>query len=167
MKGNRIAGLILIAFGGLYLTLKILDLNNILTFYFWDLWPFTIIAIGAFFEIIYFSNKRYHGVLIPGGILTTIGLLHLFEVITSWEFSSYTWPIYTLAIFIGFFQVYLVKKEKWALTLSLIFFFIFLFLSSLVVIYTIGLEISFSIMFSILVIVIGFILLFTSKPSKS
>lgn len=163
MKGKKIAGLILIIFGGLHLIFKILDLQGILTFHFWSLWPLTTLALGLFFESIYFINKRKYGVLIPGGILSTIGILHLFEVITNWRFAEYSWPIYILAVFIGFFQVYIVTKEKWALIVSMILSMIFLFQVLIVISMITGFYINFSIIAACLTIIIGFILLLTSS----
>ncbi len=60
---------------------------------------------GLSFEVAYFTNRKGPGMLVPGGLLTTLGLLFLFEEITRWQFSAYTWPIYTLAVAIGLFQL--------------------------------------------------------------
>lgn len=72
-----------------------------------NLWPLFILVPGLLFESSYFSSKKEPGLLVPGGILTTIGLLLLFETFTGWRFSGYTWPIYPLSVAIGLFQLYL------------------------------------------------------------
>lgn len=70
------------------------------------LWPLFVLVPGLLFEIGYFSDNRNPGLLVPGGILTTIGLLFLFETYTHWHYSEYTWPVYVLSVAIGLFQLY-------------------------------------------------------------
>ncbi len=87
-----------------------LILNNIFHIEFFSmryLWPLFILVPGLMFELDYFINHRNSGQLVPGGILTTIGVLFLFQVFTNYQYSSYTWPIYPLSIAIGLFQLYL------------------------------------------------------------
>lgn len=70
------------------------------------LWPLFVLVPGLVFELSYFADNRNAGLLVPGGILTTIGLLFLFETYTGWRYSAYTWPVYVLAVAIGLFQLY-------------------------------------------------------------
>lgn len=70
------------------------------------LWPFFVLVPGLAFEASYFLDKKNAGILVPGGILTTIGLLFFFETYTNWSHAGYTWPIYILAVAIGLFQLY-------------------------------------------------------------
>lgn len=102
-RGNIIWGMLLILIGVLFLLGRFY--NNFLGL--WDLWPLFILVPGILFESGYFSSGKDPGVLVPGGILTTIGLLFLFETFTGWRFSGYTWPIYPLSVAIGLFQLYL------------------------------------------------------------
>lgn len=74
-------------------------------------WPIFILIPGLAFEIAYFSKKDNPGLLVPGGILTVIGLSFFFETFTNWQFAAYTWPIYPLAVAIGLFQLYLFSKR--------------------------------------------------------
>lgn len=166
MKNKKIAGILLIILGTLYLTLQILSSMGIVIFNFWDFWPLITIALGLIFEALYFTNRRNYGFLIPGGILTTIGFLHLFETLTNWHFAAYTWPIYILAIFNGFAHVYLATKKQWALIVSVIFFCITLSLALIPTGIIIG-KIGVDIVFSALIIVVGLILLFGAKFKKS
>lgn len=76
------------------------------------LWPLAVLIPGVLFEISFFSSKSTPGVLVPGGILTTLGLLFFFEIATNWHFSEYTWPVYILAPAIGLFQLYLFSKPR-------------------------------------------------------
>ena len=104
MKSNtHMLGLILILIGILALVTQFL---NISLFSMANLWPLFILIPGLCFELTYFRLKRDPGILVPGGILTTIGLLFLFETLTNWRFAVYTWPIYPLAVAIGLFQLY-------------------------------------------------------------
>lgn len=110
MKGNNFFwGMLLVLIGVMALT------NNILGFRIFDmesLWPCFVLIPGLCFEFGYFSNRRNPGVLVPGGILTTLGLLFFFETLTRWNFSEYTWPIYPLAVAVGLFQLYLFGERN-------------------------------------------------------
>lgn len=163
MKANKLVGLVLVIVGFLFLGLQILNQMNIVLFGFWDFWPLYTIALGLVFEMLYFSSKYSPGFLVPGGIVTSIGVIHLFEVITNWHFAGYTWPLYILAIVIGFFQYYIFTKQKWSLILATIIFIVFLFNSFIVVSLLVSGTIDFSVIFSILTILIGSLLLLTSK----
>ena len=98
-----ILGIALIVIGILGIVDKIF---NIRLFTMETLWPIFLLVLGLSFEVAYFANRKSPGMLVPGGILTTLGLLFLFEEITRWRFSAYTWPIYTLAVAIGSFVTF-------------------------------------------------------------
>lgn len=102
-RGNIIWGMLFILLGIFFLLGRFF--NN--TWGIGDLWPLFILIPGLLFESGYFSSRKDPGLLVPGGILTTIGLLMLFETFTGWRFSGYTWPIYPLSVAIGLFQLYL------------------------------------------------------------
>lgn len=90
-------------------------LNNIFNIRFFtisQLWPLFVIITGLSFEANYFSRERDPGLLVPGGVLTTIGVLFLFETFTNWHFAGYTWPVYPLAVAIGLYQLYLFGGRK-------------------------------------------------------
>lgn len=100
---SKVLGSILVIIGLLAILsqifhISIFNINN--------LWFLFILVPGLCFEFAYFTTKREPGILVPGGILTTIGLLFCFEILTGWRFSAYTWPIYPLAVAIGLFQLY-------------------------------------------------------------
>ncbi|MHC1747137.1 MAG: hypothetical protein AB9856_01950 [Cellulosilyticaceae bacterium] len=104
MKSNYYFwGILLVIVGALGVLDNIFGINLIGHYSFW---PLIILAIGLCFEFAYFSAKKAPGLLVPGGILTTIGLLFMFETLTNWHFSAYTWPVYPLAVAIGLFQLY-------------------------------------------------------------
>ncbi len=163
MKQNKVAGLLLIALGSLYLVIQILKEMNIVLFHYGDLWPLIVIGAGLLFEIGYLQSRRAPGLLIPGGIITTIGALHLFEVLTNWHFAEYTWPIYVLAVGVGFFQYWLFTKERWALVMTYIFTAITAFLIFIVLSMIFENIISIQMFFSLILIVVGGLLILGNK----
>ncbi len=100
-------GLILILIGGgaLYNSLFLEDLFSIE-----NLWPLFIMLPGLYLEIDYFTNfrRRDPSVLIPGGILTLIGLFFLLK-----EFlplmNSITSPVIMMIIGLALLQYYAAK----------------------------------------------------------
>jgi hypothetical protein len=58
-----------------------------------NIWPFFIIAPGLGFLLMYFFGKKELGLLIPGGILSALGLFFLVGT-TEYE---YLWPILLIA----------------------------------------------------------------------
>lgn len=76
-----------------------------------QLWPLFLLIPGLIFEISYFSTRKNPGLLVPGGILTILGLLVLFEIMTNWGYTKYTWPVYLLAVAFGLLQLYIFDKR--------------------------------------------------------
>lgn len=104
MKKNRLViGFVLIMLGLLMLLKPIFQIN---IFDMEHFWPIFVLAPGLIFEMSFFVGRSNSGLLVPGGILTTIGVLFYFETFTNWNFSEYTWPVYILAVAIGLFQLY-------------------------------------------------------------
>ncbi|MGL5353399.1 MAG: hypothetical protein ACRDA5_08725, partial [Clostridium sp.] len=102
-------GLILIAIGIMGIADRVFNINLVIGL---EFWPLFVLVPGLCFEYAYFSKRQFPGLLVPGGILTTIGLLFIFETITRWRFSGITWGIYPLAVAIGLFQLYLFGGRK-------------------------------------------------------
>lgn len=99
--------------------------------YFWP--SLFVIPLGLFFHWLYFSmvGRRGVGLLIPGGILLTAGMVcQISMLFHSW---SYMWPGFIMAVAVGLFEFYwLGSRNKWLLipiniltVLSLLFFVIF------------------------------------------
>jgi hypothetical protein len=108
-KRNLTLGIILILIGAFsilnqFFNLKLFSMST--------LWPLFILIPGLLFEFGYFSSRRDPGLLVPGGILTTIGALFLFETFTGWRFAAYSWPVYPLAVAIGLFQLYIFGRHE-------------------------------------------------------
>ncbi|MCM3700873.1 hypothetical protein [Paenibacillus macerans] len=101
---------------------------------FGQFWPtLFVIPVGLFFHWMYFSmtNRRATGLLIPGGILFTAGLVcQLATLFDSWQ---YLWPGFILAPAVGLFEFYWFgDRNKYLLipiniltVLSLLFFAVF------------------------------------------
>ncbi len=137
-KNYSLIGTLLIAVGAVLLVLKMLFGIEFLNLNTGDFWVFIVLLFGLTFEFSYFLTGRNPGLLIPGGIITTIGMLFMFEVATNWYFAEYTWPVYILSVAVGLFQMYLFSnREKGLLIASLIiagvsaFFFACMFLNTI------------------------------------
>lgn len=113
MKQDKMSiGLILIILG---VVLLFKPLFNINIFDMAHFWPIFVLGPGLVFEGSFFLSKKNPGLLVPGGILTTIGSLFFFETFTDWNFAGYTWPVYILAVAIGLYQLYLFDGRSKAL----------------------------------------------------
>jgi hypothetical protein len=98
--GGLVGGAILIGLGTLFL------LGQFVHFSAWQyLWPLAMVGMGAIFFIgMVAGGKQAAGLAIPGSILSTLGLLMLFQNLTGhWETWSYGWTIIILAVGIGIF----------------------------------------------------------------
>jgi hypothetical protein len=108
-RGGSFWGILLIILGILSLSNRIFGFNLFSMNY---LWPLFVLIPGLIFEFSFFTTRRSPGILVPGGILSTIGFLFLFETLTNLNFSEYTWPIYPLSVAIGLFQLYLFDRRQ-------------------------------------------------------
>ncbi|MNJ50570.1 hypothetical protein D3C77_458460 [compost metagenome] len=97
-------------------------------------WPtIFVIPVGLLFHWLYFSvsNRRLSGLLIPGGILFTVGLVcQISTLFDSWQ---YMWPGFIAAPAIGLFEFYwFAGRNRYLLipinilaAISLLFFAVF------------------------------------------
>ena len=108
-KINYIFGLLLLFIGAM-LILSNFGVIEIV----WDnLWPLFLLIPGIVFELSYFTYRKDAGLLVPGGILITYGLLFLVNVNYGWHLMDNLWPIFPLGVAIGLFQLYLFgEREK-------------------------------------------------------
>jgi hypothetical protein len=108
-KINSIFGLLLLFIGAM-LILSNFGVIEIV----WDnLWPLFLLIPGVVFELSYFTYRKDAGLLVPGGILITYGLLFLVNVNYGWHLMDNLWPIFPLGVAIGLFQLYLFgEREK-------------------------------------------------------
>jgi len=91
-------------------------------------WPMIIIFGALMFHVGYYSNQKLYGLLVPGGILLTVGIVCQSSML--WNIWDFMWPGFILAPAVGLFEMYLFGKRSKALLipvgiltgLSLIFF---------------------------------------------
>ena len=117
-KGNYYAGLVLIVLGVIALVLNIVFDIRIIKFDSYDFWVFIVLVIGLAFELGFFLTGSKPGLLIPGGIITTIGLLFMFEVSTDWHFTRFTWPVYIISVTVGLLQMCIFSKRQKGLLIA-------------------------------------------------
>lgn len=101
---KMIVGAVCLALGGLLLADTVFRIDF---FTMSNFWPLFVLVPGLCFEAAFFTKRDAPGLLVPGGILTVIGLLFFFEVFTGWRFSGSTWPVYLIAVMVGLYQMYL------------------------------------------------------------
>jgi hypothetical protein len=96
-RTSYIIGGLLIAVGVLFFLSELFKIS------YTNLWPLFIIASGLVFIIAMFLAGRSTGFLaIPGSIITTIGLILLFQSLTNhWETWSYAWALIPFSVGVG------------------------------------------------------------------
>src|SRR4051794_13322915 len=67
-------------------------------------WPLFILVPGVLLHVLFFGRMLPAPVLIPGGILSTYGLLFLVCNITSWGTMTYLWPVFILGVAVGLYE---------------------------------------------------------------
>ena len=98
--GSLVGGILLIAFGLLSLSLRLLRFVD------WEiLWPFIVIGFGALFFVTMLAGGKQFAVLaIPGTFMSGVGLMLLFLNITDhWESLSYFWTLIIVSLGAGIY----------------------------------------------------------------
>lgn len=91
-------------------------------------WPMIIIFASLLFHVGYYSNTKNVGLLVPGGILLTVGIVCQCSML--WGLWGFMWPGFILAPAVGLFELYIFGKQDKGLLIpvgiltgmSLIFF---------------------------------------------
>lgn len=158
MKNSHSAlGVLLLVIGSVML----LNNTNIFTFNMELLWPLFMIIPGVVYHLSYFNGKSKHNptVLVPGAILLIYGVYFLFSIITHWKFSGVLWPIFPMAVGIGFYEMYYFGgKRKGHMTTAIILvgFSFFALLMELF-------NLNFNYLFPIVLIVTGLVIVYQSS----
>lgn len=131
-KGNYVIGAIFIILGALFMlnNLDLIDFDWMdLGFLMANFWPMFVIIPGLAMHHSFFSGKsKDAGILVPGGILLTVGIV--FQISMLFNLWHVMWPGFILAVAVGLFELYYFgTREKGLLIpvgilggLSLIFF---------------------------------------------
>ncbi|MBU5592945.1 hypothetical protein KQI89_14415 [Clostridium sp. MSJ-4] len=157
-KSNMTFGivLILIGLGSLINRIFFIDIIS-----FKNLWPLFLLIPGIMFEVRYFETRKDPGILVPGGILTTLGVLFLLENLTNWQLKQYIWPLYPLSVAVGLFQLYWFGNRERGLLIPV---FILTLVSTISLINQLFSQVfywmNYKIIFPIILIAIGLYILF-------
>lgn len=132
MKGRAIAGIVLILLGAclFFMQGENVDAGSIFAYF----WPtMFVIPVGILLHWMYFGvfGRRAVGLLVPAGIVTTVGIF--FQLATLTDGWDWLWPGFILAIAVGLFELYWFSGRHKALLipinilagLSVIFFIAF------------------------------------------
>lgn len=106
-RNSTLLGGLFIVMGGLLLSARYIFKDSIIRLGPDDYWPMIILLVGIAFELAYYISLKAPGFLVPGGILTTYGILFFFEAATDFRFAAYTWPVYIIGVAVGLFQLYM------------------------------------------------------------
>jgi len=103
---SPLPGIALIILGGLLLLPTVSDVHGR------DLWPVFVFGPGLFFLAMFFLDRREVGLLMPGTILTVIGLLFLYCNIAGWQRMHDLWPLFLIAPGMGFILMFLLGNKE-------------------------------------------------------
>ena len=106
MNKSIITGVALIVIGVIFLLPNFTDLTLR------DLWPVLMLAPGVLFFLGFLADRKNYGLLMPGAILTTYGLLFFYCTIFGWYLMRDLWPFYLVGPGIGFFLMYQFGKKE-------------------------------------------------------
>ncbi|MGG1553090.1 hypothetical protein [Paenibacillus ferrarius] len=107
MARNRYTiGILFIALAVLLLLGKLGVFHLLFSFF----WPLVVLVPGLLFHYFYFNRTLPAAVLVPGGILTTYGVMFFYCNIFGWGAMSYLWPGFILGIAIGLYELYLYDR---------------------------------------------------------
>lgn len=103
-KGHSIVpGLILIALG----IIIILHSTGVFRID-WDvIWTYVIIFLGVIFWLAFLFDRSDVGVLMPGSVLLTVGLVLNYAARNGWYTMNFLWPFFILAPAFGFYAMFL------------------------------------------------------------
>jgi hypothetical protein len=108
MQSTRspLPGIMLIILGVLFL------IANFANVHLDALWPVFVLGPGVAFIVMFFRDRNNYGVLMPGTILTIIGLLFFACTVYGWDQMEHLWPLFIMAPGLGFVMMYLFGKHE-------------------------------------------------------
>ncbi len=99
---KRALGLLLIAIG----VMVILNRTMLIAIGWRMLWPLFLIIPGLIFESAYFKTQQNPGLLVPGGVLLTLGSIFMLSGLLGYGILAKLWPLFIMAPAVGLFQLY-------------------------------------------------------------
>lgn len=119
-RGALYAGIMLIVLGGLFLLAQLggVLLAPVGIRLGWaQMWPFFILYVGLAFWapiLVWWEDRaRIAGLAIPGTIITTNGLILLYQNLSGdWASWSYLWALEPLAVGVGLLMLYLLGTRE-------------------------------------------------------
>ncbi|WP_425446398.1 LiaI-LiaF-like domain-containing protein [Dethiothermospora halolimnae] len=156
-RKNFVLGFILIIIGGLFLlsNLDVIDISIGLH------WSLALLVPGLIFEISYFSDRNNPGLLVPGGILITYGILFYIMDIYGWGLMGDLWPVFPLGVAIGLFQLYIFADRDAGLLVPVGILGGFSVISLLA--NTTKLRVDFNLILAIVFIIVGLVVILRRK----
>ena len=106
MNKSVATGIALIVIGVIFL------LPNFTNLTLGDLWPLLMLTPGILFFLGYAADRRNYGLLMPGAILSTYGLLFFYCTLAGWHLMRDLWPLYLIGPGLGFFLLYFFGKKE-------------------------------------------------------
>jgi hypothetical protein len=78
----------------------------------WDvIWTYVIIFLGVLFWLGFLLDRSDVGVLMPGSVLITVGLVLNYAARNGWYTMNYIWPFFILAPAFGFYAMFLLGNR--------------------------------------------------------
>lgn len=105
-RRNITPGIVLIALGLIFL------LPNFTPLQYGQLWPLIMIGMGCAFFLAWYANRENYGMIMPGTILTVIGLVMFYSVVEGWYQLRELWPFFIIGPGLGFILMYLLGKRE-------------------------------------------------------
>ena len=99
-------GITLVALGILFLIPRLFHVHLA------DLWPLLMIGGGVAFFFGFIADRSNYGLLMPGTILTVIGLLIFYCTVEGWYMMETLWPFFIIAPGLGFVLMYLFGRKE-------------------------------------------------------
>jgi hypothetical protein len=106
-KRQVIPGVALILVGLLFL----LDNFNIVNPDWNNIWIGILILLGISFWLGFLTDKKKIGLIMPGTVLLTIGIIFYVEAYSGWADMGNLWPFFILAPAFGFYAMFLLGKR--------------------------------------------------------
>lgn len=107
--GKVLMGLVLILIGALLLVINLAIIPGMRLY---NQWPLILVFIGLCMHFEVIDNRGAWGLLIPGGILFSYGLLFFICANFNWRYMITWWPIFPMGVGFGLLEAYFFGKKS-------------------------------------------------------